>query len=348
MEQKQTGRIARRGFLKRAGLTAAGAAAVMAGCGKAPNRSGAKGKRLKAFVSNGGLTTTWCKRGQEATLLWADLLGIDVVWVDGELNQEKQREKVEGIVDEPMDFFCVQALHPGVLAEPVKQLAKRNIPVIAMDTLLVEKDKLRETGVWVQVSADHFQMAVSSTQYLMDRIGGKGNVIHIGGDSGHTGAQARDEGFRKVKAKYPNVKVLGEGVRWCDWKTEKARDTFESLLQQSADQPIAGAFFHNDDMALACVPAIEGTKHAKMVVTGVDGQEDGLNGVRDGRLAATTINPSSMVHMTALVVGQFIVRNQEKVADLPLEIPLPTPLVSKETGNIDAMLYMSGPKHCLV
>ena len=56
----------------------------------------------------------------------------------------------------------------------------------------------------------------------------------------------------------------------------------------------------------------------------------------------------SDAHMTALVVGQFIVRNKETVNDLPLEIPLPTPLVSKETGNIDAMLYMSGPKHCLV
>ena len=347
MKQNQTGRIARRGFLKHAGLSAAGAAALMAGCGGSADRSGAKGKRLKAYVSNGGLTTTWCKRGQDATLLWAELLGIDVVWVDGELNQEKQREKIDQIVDQPMDFFCVQALQIGTLAEPVKRLAKRNIPVISIDTLLVPKDKLRATGVWVQVSADHTQMAVSSTQYLMDRIGGKGNVIHIGGHSAHSGAQARAEGFRKVKAKYPQVKVLGGGVRWCDWKTEKARDTFESLLQQS-DEPIAGAFFHNDDMALACVPALKGTPHEKMVVTGVDGQEDGLNGVRDGRLAATTLNPSSLVHMTSLVIGQFIVRNKETVADLPLEIPLPTPLVSKETGNIDAMLYMSGPKHCLV
>lgn len=347
MEQNQTGRIARRGFLKHAGLSAAGAAALMTGCGDSAKQNGTKGERLKAYFSNGGLTTTWCKRGQEATLLWAELLGIDVVWVDGELNQQKQRQKIDLIVDEPMDFFCVQTNQIGALAEPVKRMAKRNIPVISIDTLLVPKDKLRETGVWTHVSADHMQMAVSSTQYLMDRIGGKGNVIHIGGYSGHSGAQGRAKGFDKIKAKYPDVKVIGGGVRWCDWKTEKARDTFDSLLQQS-DEPIAGAFFHNDDMALACVPAIKGTPHEKMVVTGVDGQEDGLNGVRDGRLAATTINPSSMVHMTSLAIGQFIVRNQETVDNLPLEIPLPTPLVSKETGNLDAMLYMSGPKHCLV
>jgi ABC-type sugar transport system substrate-binding protein len=85
-----------------------------------------------------------------------------------------------------------------------------------------------------------------------------------------------------------------------------------------------------------------------MIITSVDGQPDGLEGVRDGRLAATTVNPTSMIHMMSLVVGQFIVRNGEKIDDVPVEIPLPCPLVSKEAGNLDAMFYLSDAKHCLV
>ena len=163
----------------------------------------------------------------------------------------------------------------------------------------------------------------------------------------HSGAREREQGFRKVVAKYPEVVVLGGGVRWCDWKTERARNTFELMLQQS-DEPIAGAFIHNDDMALACVPALKGTPHEKMVITSVDGQPDGLAGVKDGRLAATSVNPASMIHMMSLVVGQFIARNGEEIGDVPREIPLPVPLVSKEAGNLDAMFYMSDAKHCLV
>jgi len=317
---------------------------------KAKTKAGSgKQGRLRAAFSNGGLTTTWCKMGHDAAKLWGDLLDVEIVWVDGELNPQRQREKIEMLVDDKLDFCCFQALQTGALVQPVKQLAKRGIPVISMDTLIAERPKLRESGVWTQVAADHTKMAEQSVGYLMDRIGGKGKVIHIGGASSHSGAKDRKRGFDKVVAMHSKVTVVGggDGVRWCDWKTEVARNTFEALLQQS-DEPIAGAFFHNDDMALACIPALKGTVHEKMVITAVDGQEVGLTAVRDGRLAATAVNPTSMIHMMSLVVGQFIVRNAEKLTDVPLEIPLPNPLVSKEAGNLDAMFYMSDVKHCLV
>jgi len=347
----------RRGFLKRAVLGGGiPLAAVLAGCaptqqksGSAAANAGKTGKRkpLRAAFSNGGLTTTWCKLGHDTVMLWGDLLDVEIAWLDGQLNPQKQRDQIELKVDDDWDFCAFQALQSGALEEPVKVLRRRGIPVIGMDTLIAEKQRLREVGVWVHIAADHTKIGESSTQYLMDRIRGSGKVIHIGGASAHSGARQREQGFNNVVSKYPEVEVVGGGVRWCDWKTEKARDTFETLLGQS-DEPIAGAFFHNDDMALASIPALEDTPHEQMVVTACDGQEDGLTGVQDGRLAATTVNPTCMIHMLSLVVGQFIVRNGEKLADVPAEIPLPCPLVSKEAGNIDAMFYMSDPKHCLM
>jgi len=326
-------------------------AALTAGCKS--GRSGASGdgtrKTLRAAFSNGGLTTTWCKLGHDTAKLWGEMLGVEVVWVDGELNPQKQREKIDLIVDDDWDFCAFQALQTGALEEPCAVLKDRGIPVIGMDTLIVDADQQRDAGVWVQVAADHKKIAQTSTQYLMDRIGGKGKVIHIGGGSAHSGARQRDEGFREIIADY-DVEVLGGGVRWCDWKEEKARNAFEILLQKS-NVPIAGAFFHNDDMALASIRALNGDQYAQhkdMVVTACDGQNDGLTGVRDGRLAATTVNPTCMIHMMSLVIGQFICRNEETLDDVPPEIPLPNPLVSKEAGNIDAMFYLSDPKHCLV
>ena len=350
MEARLHEDTARRGFLKHACLGASmGLGALVAGCSgpAAPGAEAGGRKRLRAVMSNGGLTGSWCKRGHDAAKLWGDMLDVDVQWLDGEFDPQKQRDKVEMIVDSDIDFFCVQSLQTGALADPAKRLAKRNIPVISMDTLLVEEPKLREAGVWIHISANHVDMAEKSTRYLVEKIKGRGSVIHIGGSSAHSGARDRDVGFRKIVDQYPDVKVLGGGVRWCDWKTEKARDTFEALLQLSKG-PVAGAFFHNDDMALACVPALKGTIHEKMIVTSVDGQAEGLGGIRDGRIAATAVNPTSTLHMTSVVIGQFIARNKEKLNDVPLHISLPSPLVSKEAGNLDAMFYMSDPKHCLV
>ena len=304
-------------------------------------------RRLRAAFSNAGLQSTWCKLGKDTAELWGKLLDVDVHWYDGEFDPQKQRNKLDLIVDDPWDFCCFQAVQIDSLEEPVRQLKKNGVPVISMDTMLVAKDRMRDAGVWTEVTPNQVFMGESSTRYLMQKIGGRGKVIHIGGLSAHSGAQGRREGFEKVLGEYPEVEVLGGGVRWCDWEKQTARDTFESLLDQSSD-PIAGAFFHSDDMALACLPALEGTSHASMVVTAVDGQKEGLTAIRAGKLAATTVNPVCLIHMTALALGQFIARNQEPVENVPLEIITPGPLVSKETGNLDAMVYLADPRHCLV
>lgn len=342
----------RRTFLERLALGTA-ATVALAGCqpgAPAVTENGAAGtgrKKLRAAFSNAGLQSTWCALGKTTADLWGSLLDVEVVWFDGEFDPEKQRNKIDNIVGDPWDFCAFQAVQIDSLAAPVKELKKRNIPVISMDTLLVPMDKMRETGVWLEVTPDQVFMGETSSRYLMKAIGGKGKVIHIGGLSAHSGAQGREAGFNNVLKEFPDVKVVGGGVRWCDWKKQKARDTFETLLAQEKE-PIAGAFFHSDDMALACLPALKGTIHEKMAVTAVDGQKDGLLSIREGGLTATTVNPVCLIHQMALVIGQFIVRNQEKVEDLPTEIITPGPLVAKDTNNLDAMLYLANPLHCLV
>lgn len=341
-------RSSRRNFLTTGALSTAGLAALLGGCA-AGGRSGGGGPqgRLRAAFSNAGLQSTWCKLGKDTAELWGDLLGVDVVWYDGEFDPQKQRDKIDLIVDDDWDFCCFQAIQIDNLEEPVRALKKRGVPVISMDTLLVDLDRMRDVGVWVEVMPDQQFMGESSTRYLMQKIGGRGKVIHIGGRAAHSGAQGRNRGFEKVLAEFPDVEVVGGGVRWCDWEKQKARDTFDTLLEQSRE-PIAGAFFHSDDMALACQPALAGTRHENMVISAVDGQKEGLNAIRDGRLAATTVNPVCLIHMTALAIGQFIARNQETLDEVPPVIITPGPLVAPEIGNVEAQLYLAEPRHCLV
>ncbi len=280
-------------------------------------------------------------------MLWGKLLDVDVQWFDGGGDPQKQREKIEAIADDRWDFCAFQPYQTGILEEAVKRLKNRRIPVISMDTLLVQRDRLRDVGVWIEVAPDHVYMAELGTQYLISRINEQGKVIHIGGESAQSGARDRDKGFNNILSLYPDVEVVGGGVQWCGGTPQRAREAFEALLQKS-EEPIAGAFFHSDDMALACVPALTGTRHESMVITAVDGQEEGLTAVRDGKLAATVVNPAGMIHGWSLIIGQFIVRNQEQVDDLPLEIICPSTLVARETGNLEAMFYLADPQHGLI
>lgn len=304
-------------------------------------------RRLRAAMGNGGLQNTWGALGKDTADLWGELLNVEVVWFDGESNPEKQRSELDRIASQDWDFVAVQAIQNDSLAPPVRRLKARNIPVISMDTELVSQEKMRETGVWMQIEPDQRRLGEMATEYLAGRIRGQGRVIHIGGSSGHSGARGRRDGFESVVANYPEIEVVGGEVRWCDWEMEEARSTFEALLNQT-QEPIAGAFFHSDDMALASVDAIDGTRHKGMVVTSIDGTPEGLKAVREGALAATAVNPSALIHRIALTIGQFIVRNGESVNELPLRIVTPGPLVSREAHNIEAQLYLAHRSHCLV
>ena len=343
----------RRDFIKHALNTGFGVAGLsaLAACARQQadvNTGDREGRRrLRAAIGNAGLQSTWCALGKTTAELWGNLLDVEVTWFDGAFNVEKQRSELERLANQDWDFVAVQAYQIDSLEPAVQKLKARNIPVIGMDTHLVAMDRMRDAGVWVQVEPDQEFMGRTSTQFLVDRIGGRGKVIHIGGHSGHSGAIGREKGFETVVKNYPEIEVVGGGVRWCDWEKEKARTTFSALLNQTEDR-IAGAFFHSDDMALGAIEALKGTRHEGMIVTGVDGQREGLNAISEGSMHATTVNPVCLIHMNALVIGQFIVRNREPIGKLPLRIVTPGPLVSRETGNVDAMLYMANPSHCLV
>lgn len=343
----ESGQSARRGFLQHVGVTGA-VALGLTGCGAKPAPASGGRPKLRAAFSNAGLQSTWCELGRQTAMLWGEMLDVQVEWFDGEFDAQKQRDKFDALTQRQWDFVCVQAVKIDSLAEPVRELKKRGIPVISMDTLLVDPAAMRDTGVWIQVQPDQVFMGESSTQYLMRKIQGKGKVVHIGGLSAHSGAVGRRVGFERVLREFPNVQVVGGGIRWCDWEKAKARNTFEALLQQEKE-PIAGAFFHSDDMALACIPyAKEHPIHKDMIFTAVDGQKEGLAAVRAGQLSATTVNPVCLIHRTALIIGQFIARNQEAMDTLPLEIITPGPLVSLESGNLQSMEYLADPKHCMV
>ena len=52
--------------------------------------------------------------------------------------------------------------------------------------------------------------------------------------------------------------------------------------------------------------------------------------------------------MTALALGQFIVRNDEPADFVPPEIIMPGPLVTRTTAKLESMLYLADPEYCML
>jgi ribose transport system substrate-binding protein len=296
-------------------------------------RASAQDKPLRAAMSNAGLQASWCAQGADTAMHYGKLLGIDVTWFDGELNPDAQRSKFDQIASTPddWDFVAVQANQIDALVEPLQMLIDAGVPVIGMDTLLAPFEKQKEMGVLTFIAPDNVFMASSVMNVLISQMGGKGKIARLGGQAGHTGAQARGQGFLNAVKQFPDIEVVDNQL--ADWDINKAAEITESILNRNPD--LNAIFADNDDMALAARKAIDnfGPDH-EILVAGVDAMPFALEAVADGRLSATVRNPSCRIHAWAVVAGAYAATKglEQARKDIPFYILADGPAV---TGTID-------------
>lgn len=318
----------RRDFFRGAGAAALGGV-LLASAGFDPalaNDLKKAGKPLKAAFSNAGLQATWCAQGKQAAEAWGALMNVEVTWFDGELSATKQRASIDNMATQQWDFVAIQTFGIGTLTDPIQRMIDSGTPVIAMDTLIAPPGTIDITTF---IAPDNVFMGSVVTQQLMAAIGGKGNVVMTQGALGHSGAQGRAKGFKQVLANFPDVKVLDEQP--ADWDVTKVARIWDSVLTQHGE--IAGAFFHNDDMALAAHNVMKAKSRTGIVIGGVDAMPPAVNAVLDGRMLTTVRNPSCRIHGWAVAAGVAAVAAGGKAnAGIPAYILADGPVITAETA----------------
>lgn len=286
----------------------------------------AASKPLKAAMGNAGLQATWCAQGKQAAEAWGKLMNVEITWFDGELSATKQRATVENLATQKWDFVALQTFGIGTLNEPIQRVIDAGTPVIAMDTMMAPEGQL---ALHTFIAPDNVMMGSAVTSQLMAAIGGKGNVVMTQGALGHSGAQGRAKGFKNVAANFPDVKLLNEEP--ADWDVTKVARIWDSILTQNPD--IAGAFFHNDDMALAAHQVMKQKGREGIIIGGVDAMPPAVNAVLEGTMLATVRNPSCRIHGWAVAAGVAAVMGGEKPGSgIPNFILADGPVITKETA----------------
>lgn len=295
-------KLNRRAFLKSSALLGSGFAFANFLPFIEYRRAHAQDAPLKAAMSSAGLAGTWNAQGEEAARWMAGLLGVEITWFDGEFDPQAQRAKFDQLSTQEWDFVAVQPGAIGTLIEPIVSLVEAGTPVIDMDTLIAPLQDLQGLGVLTFIAPDNVFMSESVVQKLIDKMGGAGKIAHIGGQPGHTGAQARGQGFLNLVGKYPDIEVVDDQP--ADWDVTRAADLTESVLNRHPD--LKAIFADNDDMALAARQIVENAGLGDQVlVGGVDAMPPAIEAVRDGRLVATARNSANRIHSWAVLAGAY-------------------------------------------
>jgi ribose transport system substrate-binding protein len=236
---------------------------------------------------------------------------------DGRQDLGTQNDQIDAFIQQGMDLILLNAVDSAGIASGVARAQAAGIPVVAVD--------VDAQGADAAVTTDNVQAGQQACQALVDKLGGKGNILVIEGTP-TTAPQDRVKGCDKVLSANPGVKVLARQAGKND------RDSGLQLATDmlTANQDVQGIFAINDPEALGADLAVHQAGRAGVVITGVDGSPEAVKALKsDGSdlWASAAQDPGGMA-LKALDVGRGIVAGNKPAQRVTLLQPA---LVTRDT-----------------
>jgi ribose transport system substrate-binding protein len=208
---------------------------------------------------------------------------VDLVITDGQNQATKQVSDVENLMARGIKVLIISPLQAQALTPIVKQVMEAKIPVVTLDREV-------NTKVTCRIGAENKPIGEEAAKFIIEKLGGKGNIIEIQGTAGASATIDRHNSFRDSLKIAPNTRVLAD--QYCDYLREPAVKFVEDTLQRFGPGQIQAIYAHNDEMALGAAKAVaDAGRSNEIIIVGIDGENSAFQAVKDGKLAATFIYP---------------------------------------------------------
>jgi ribose transport system substrate-binding protein len=301
VEHLRSGTISRRHFVMRAGALGVSATTIgtlLAACGgsdkpaattaaaataDAAGKAQSKKMLLSLFTVGISYFESHAKGSNEAAKA---LLGSSYKTNVSDLNFDQQLGAVETAKGQGLQGITAEALTDTQMAQLVRSAMKAGLPINGSDPSEAWQNAQTpwELGdLYVgHITANPRNTFAEVTRAAFDKIGGKGNVLHITGNEGNPANTLRILGFQDALRDYPDIHLLEQRSGF--WDQTKAQPVVDNLLTRFKD--VQAIVCSNDDEALAAIASLD-QKGRKAVVTGYDALPAALKALEQGRIYAT-------------------------------------------------------------
>lgn len=215
-------------------------------------------------------------------------------------SQKTQNDQVKEMIDEGCNILCINLVDRTDPSEIIDCAKEKNIPIIFFNREpvaedMMQWDKLYYVGAKARQSGQ-MQGEIAADLILKDKSidknhDGKIQYVVLEGEMGHQDAIVRtDSSVETILAKGIKMEKLSYEI--ANWKRAQAQNRMEQLIRQYGNT-IELVLSNNDDMALGALDSyrIMGyTKDDMPMMLGVDGMQEALEAVKDGRLTGTVYN----------------------------------------------------------
>lgn len=236
----------------------------------------------------------------------ADRLGIkvDIYASNSEDDVEGQVTLLENAISKGYKAIGVAPISDVNLNNAIADATSKGIYIVDIDEK-VNLEALTQLGgaCYGYVATDNVAVGKLGAEYLIGLIGGTGEVAIVEGKAGAISGESRRDGAR---AAFEAAGVTIVASQPADWDRTKAYDVATNYI--TANPNLKAIYCCNDTMAMGVQEAVEASgKDIK--VCGTDGNEDAIQSVADGKLAATVAQDPAAVGAKGL---QLMIEAVEK------------------------------------
>ena len=237
---------------------------------------------------------------EEMGLLEDDSFQAAVTVRDGGGSQKIQNDQVEELIDAGCDVLCVNLVDRADPSEIIDLARENEVPIIFFNREPVAEDMLQWEKLYY-VGADAKQSGIMQGELAADAIkenpqidrnkDGKIQYVVLEGEPGHQDAIIRTENaVETLREQGVELEKLSYGI--ANWNRAQAENRMLQMISQHQNQ-IELVLANNDAMVLGALDAyrkLNRTESALPVFFGIDGTKEGLEAIKEGKMAGTVYN----------------------------------------------------------
>jgi ribose transport system substrate-binding protein len=236
--------------------------------------------------------------------------------VSADYDLAKQSAQIDNFITSGVDLILINAVDPKALESAINRAKKAGIAVVSVD--------VAAAGADATVMTDNVQAGKIACQFIIDKLGGKGNVIIQNGPQ-VSSVIDRVNGCKSALKAAPDLKVLSD-----DQDGKGSREGGMNIMQGHLTRfpKIDAVFTINDPQAIGADLAARQLNRKNIVITSVDGAPD-IEGSLKGptQIQASASQDPFAIAVKAVEIGAGLLSGQKPAQPMVL---LPSTLVTRD------------------
>lgn len=242
---------------------------------------------------------------------------VEVTALGYDYDMNKQFTQIDNFIAAGVDLILLNPADPKAVAPAIARAQAAGIPVVAVDTAA--------EGADATVTTNNVQAGEIACQYIVDKLGGKGDVVIVNGPQ-VSAVIDRVVGCKKVFGANSGIKVLSD-----DQDAKGSRDGGLNVMQSMLTrfEKIDAVFAINDPTGIGASLASKQANRTNLFITAVDGAPDIEAELKDSSslvLASSSQDPYAMAQL-ATKIGIDLLNGKKPEQQVTL---LPSKLVTRD------------------